>query len=73
MYNEQVETLADQREGGEASCLHYWLIEPANGPFSAGTCRNCGEHRTLKNNLDTFDFNPHPSQSAPDVGGGEPC
>lgn len=30
-------------------CVHHWLIEPADGPTSDGTCRACHEHRTFVN------------------------
>ena len=72
MNMQQVTEQTETPEGSPASCVHFWLIDPANGPFSDGTCRNCEEHRTFKNNLDTFDYNPYASQSAPDVGRGEP-
>ena len=32
------------------SHVHYWKIEPANGPTSQGTCE-CGESRDFRNSL----------------------
>ena len=29
-------------------CAHYWVIEPANGPVSQGTCQHCLEVRVFK-------------------------
>ena len=31
------------------SCMHYWVIQPATGPVSQGSCQNCGETREFKN------------------------
>ena len=30
-------------------CVHHWLIKPAEGPISEGTCKKCGELREFKN------------------------
>ena len=30
-------------------CMHYWVIQPADGPVSPGICRSCGERREFKN------------------------
>ena len=30
-------------------CMHYWVIQPADGPVSPGVCQNCGETREFKN------------------------
>ena len=30
-------------------CVHFWLIEPANGPKSHGRCRLCGVERDFLN------------------------
>ena len=35
-------------------CAHYWVIEPANGPVSQGTCQNCLEVRDFKNFVDSY-------------------
>ena len=31
------------------SCVHHWMIEPANGPTSKGICRMCDLIRSFKN------------------------
>ena len=35
-------------------CAHYWVIEPANGPVSQGTCQHCLEVRDFKNLVDSY-------------------
>ena len=30
-------------------CMHYWVIQPADGPVSPGVCQTCGETREFKN------------------------
>ena len=37
-----------------AECKHYWVIEAANGPVSAGVCQRCGEERGFRNSADTM-------------------
>ena len=32
-----------------AECIHYWLIEPANGPTSNGICKECKEKKSFTN------------------------
>lgn len=27
------------------SCVHYWILESPNGPYSYGRCRKCGGER----------------------------
>ena len=39
-------------------CAHHWDIEPANGPVSIGTCRNCGASKEFRNATD-YPTNPH--------------
>ena len=36
---------ADDRSG----CVHYWHIQPAEGPISLGCCRKCGRVREFEN------------------------
>ncbi len=36
-------------EAEQPRCQHFWVIEPAQGPESRGTCRTCGETRDFKN------------------------
>ncbi|MFP6636816.1 MAG: hypothetical protein VCB79_12940 [Dehalococcoidia bacterium] len=35
-------------------CAHYWVIAPANGPVSQGTCQNFLEVRDFKNFVDSY-------------------
>ncbi len=36
-------------EAEKPGCQHFWVIQPAMGPESSGTCRLCGETREFKN------------------------
>ena len=36
-----------------AVCRHHWVIQPADGPVSNGSCRVCGEHREFKNYVES--------------------
>ena len=31
------------RSGLHPKCIHYWVYESPNGPFSIGVCKLCGE------------------------------
>lgn len=31
------------------SCHHHWVIDPPNGPLSAGHCKLCGRKRKFPN------------------------
>ena len=33
------------------ACQHHWVIEPANGRYSRGECRNCREVRAFENSI----------------------
>ena len=33
------------------TCSHHWLIEPADGPTSNGSCQRCGETKEFTNSL----------------------
>ena len=46
----------EQKEGAVALeeapvCRHHWVIEPANGLYSRGKCRNCDEVRAFENSI----------------------
>ncbi len=46
----------EQKEGAVALeeapvCRHHWVIEPANGRYSRGKCRNCDEVRAFENSI----------------------
>ncbi len=32
-------------------CRHHWVIEPANGRYSRGECRNCQEVKSFENSI----------------------
>ena len=34
-------------------CQHHWVIQPADGPFSNGSCQVCGEVREFKNYVES--------------------
>ena len=34
-------------------CRHHWVIQPADGPVSNGSCRICGETREFKNYVES--------------------
>ena len=34
-----------------AECVHHWIIDPPNGPFSEGVCQLCGEVRDFRNHI----------------------
>ena len=35
------------------ACRHHWVIQPADGPVSPGSCRVCGETREFKNYVES--------------------
>ncbi len=44
------EKIAAESTGG---CCHHWVIQPADGPISIGTCQVCGETREFKNYVES--------------------
>ena len=38
--------------GAGLSCCHHWIIQPAVGLVSEGTCQKCGEVKEFKNSID---------------------
>ena len=40
--------------GEQATCVHWWDLEKANGPTSQGTCRFCGISRPFSNVAEDF-------------------
>jgi hypothetical protein len=36
-----------------AECCHHWVIQPADGPVSNGSCQVCGESREFKNYVES--------------------
>lgn len=47
---------------------HHWMIEPANGPLSAGACKYCGAHRDFPNWLAETDFMGREERALPAAG-----
>lgn len=47
----------------EPQCRHHWVIQPASGPFSLGTCQTCGEAREFKNYVEASTWGDNPSYS----------
>ena len=41
-----------ERPAAKATCRHYWLIEPPDGPVSRGVCKLCGEVKMFDNVLE---------------------
>lgn len=35
------------------SCRHHWVIQPADGPESQGSCRVCGAVKEFKNYVES--------------------
>ena len=31
------------------ACIHYWMVEPPNGPVSKGICKLCGTEKEYYN------------------------
>ena len=46
---EEEEIVADAAPG----CCHHWVIQPADGPISSGSCQVCGEIREFKNYVES--------------------
>ena len=44
--NPEIESTVDETSSG---CCHHWVIQPADGPISNGSCQVCGETREFKN------------------------
>ena len=35
------------------ACRHHWVIQPADGPVSNGSCQMCGDNRKFKNYVES--------------------
>jgi len=40
-------------------CVHYWIIDPANGSVSIGICQTCWIRREFKNYVEGADWGNH--------------
>ena len=50
VHTPEVEEAVAEINGVEANkCCHHWVIQPADGPVSDGSCQVCGETREFKN------------------------
>ena len=49
----------------EEECIHYWVIEIADGPTSKGVCKFCGKEGEFKNWLP---FGQNPGDGIPGKG-----
>ena len=45
------------------NCVHYWIIDAANGSTSFGRCRYCGLVKAFSNNWE----NPYDKQNIPEA------
>ena len=50
-----VETPEEETNAVETTpeCCHHWVIQPADGPISTGSCQVCGETREFKNYVES--------------------
>ena len=37
-------------------CIHFWVIEEAQGRYSMGTCNKCGATKRFRNFLEELDY-----------------
>ena len=38
-------------EESPKQCVHHWIIAPAYGPVSKGTCKICGQEKEFLNSI----------------------
>ena len=53
MVQETLTAPVPESEAPVLACAHYWVIQPADGPFSTGSCRTCGETKDFKNYVES--------------------
>ena len=46
-------TIENKGEPAVSTCRHHWVIQPADGPVSNGSCQVCGETRDFKNYVES--------------------
>ena len=44
---------SENTEAAVEVCRHHWVIQPADGPVSNGSCQICGENREFKNYVES--------------------
>ena len=62
MVLQEQSTPVSTTEPQQDQCCHHWMIEPANGPVSLGSCLNCGEDREFKNSITVDQWTANPSE-----------
>ena len=64
-----------ESEDSPLVCQHHWVIQPADGPFSNGSCQVCGEIREFKNYVESATWGDSrltaKSSTKSSVGGGD--
>ena len=45
------------KDRATGDCVHFWLIEPPNGPTSYGVCKQCGMRQEFRNSIETSSWN----------------
>ena len=38
-------------------CVHFWVIDPPNGPTSQGSCKLCGKNQEFRNSVQGSTWN----------------
>ena len=64
----EIEKLHKESEADEDTdiCIHYWLIECAQGHISHGVCKICGDEQEFVNSLPDYStLKPGASSSEP--------
>ena len=51
-----------QQTAEAKTCCHHWDIQPAHGPVSLGTCRNCLETREFVNSIEDWSLDSSPGE-----------
>ena len=52
-------TIENKDEPAVSTCRHHWVIQPADGPVSNGSCQVCGETRDFKNYVESATWGRH--------------
>ena len=57
----RVHTIARQKPAfdttkNNGTCVHYWLIDPAEGRISRGVCKFCGVKREFLNSIPEYSY-----------------
>ena len=54
--DEELERILEEHRAKQetSTCVHYWLIESAQGHTSRGLCKFCGEERVFLNSMPDY-------------------